>query len=535
MSTPVGGRAGCDRAFGLVVPLYQEEERFPEFGKHLLDYVADLPEGSEIIFVDDGSTDGTSALVEELLADAPHRPARLLRRPHRGKGAAVAAGLAATEAPWAGFCDLDLSTPLEDFDRVRAAAVRAPVLAVGSRDLATSRVVRNEGRVRETLGRTYNRLLQATIAPGIVDTQCGAKAASRRIWRTVLPHCGEEGFAWDAEIIAVATALGIGVQEVPIEWRHDDRSKVHVLRDGASMVWATTRIWRTARRVAAETAGARSVVPATSAPASTHGAEASVVLDDATRPSTEVFDEANAELLVGADRQHWWFRSKAAFVATVLRRAEVGRDPSSGWLLDVGAGTGGVTAMLGWRDDRVAVAEGSRTLVSHAHREHGLGAVQALVHRLPVAEGSIDVVCLLDVIEHLTDPVAALQEAARALAPGGHVVVNVPAHQWLWSAADESLGHVRRYDRRLLRAQLTAAGLEPVLDTHVFSWLVAPVWATRRLSRGGEAELGLDRTSLLVDRAAMVLTALERELIGRVRLPVGTSLLCVARRPEPTG
>jgi SAM-dependent methyltransferase len=510
VSTPLGGRARDDRAFGLVVPLYEEEERFPEFGKHLLDYVADLPEGSEIVFVDDGSRDGTASLVEEL----------------------VAAGLAATEAPWAGFCDLDLSTPLEDFDRVRVAALRAPVLAVGSRDLATSRVVRNEGRVRETLGRTYNRLLQATIAPGIVDTQCGAKAASRRIWNAVLPHCGEEGFAWDAEVIAVATALGIGVQEVPIEWRHDDRSKVHVLRDGASMVWATTRIWRTARRVAAESTAAPRAA-SSAGPVVAPGAVGPV--GDAGRPSTEVFDEANAELLVGADRQHWWFRSKAAFVATALRRAEVGRDASAGWLLDVGAGTGGVTAMLGWRDDRVAVAEGSRTLVSHAHREHGLGAVQALVHRLPVADGSVDVVCLLDVIEHLTDPVAALEEAARALSPGGHVVVNVPAHQWLWSAADESLGHVRRYDRRLLRAQLTAAGLEPVFDTHVFSWLVAPVWPTRRLSRGDGAELGLDRTSLLVDRAAMVLTALERELIGRVRLPLGTSLLCVARRRGSAG
>jgi hypothetical protein len=116
------------------------------------------------------------------------------------------------------------------------------------------------------------------------------------------------------------------------------------------------------------------------------------------------------------------------------------------------------------------------------------------------------------------------------LAPGGRLVINVPAHQWLWSAADESLGHVRRYNRKLLRGQLAAVGFRPVVMTHVFSWLTLPVWLKRRVKGGGEAELGLDQTSFLVDRAAMVLTRFERATIGRFSNPVGTSLLCVAVR-----
>ncbi len=66
--------------------------------------------------------------------------------------------------------------------------------------------------------------------------------------------------------------------------------------------------------------------------------------------------------------------------------------------------------------------------------------------------------------------------------------------------------------------------------THVFSWLVLPVWLTRRVASDGTAELGLERTSSLIDLAAMVLTRLERSLLGRLSLPLGTSVLCVARR-----
>ncbi|HUF32498.1 MAG TPA: glycosyltransferase [Acidimicrobiales bacterium] len=495
----------------LVVPVFDEDERLAEYGETLVAFIACQPAGSELVFVDDGSSDGTAAAVEALIAASPGLPVRLLRRQHQGKGGAVAAGLASTTASYAAFCDLDLSTPLEQLERIIAAATRAPVLAVGSRDLSGSRVTRPEGRVREALGRTYNRLLQATITPGIVDTQCGAKAASAAVWRAVLPHCRERGFAWDAEAIAVAGALGIGVQEVPVEWRHDERSKVNVVRDGTAMVWATARIWRRARHVRAGQLPSRTPVAAAS-PGTT---------------GAGVFDGDNAALLMATDRDHWWFRSKAAFVATALRRATAS-ESTDGWLVDAGAGAGGVTAMLGWAPDRVVVAEGSHRLVAQAHRHHGLPAVQAGVDHLPLATGTAEVVCLLDVIEHLAGSVPALVEARRVLADGGHLVVNVPAHRWLWSAADEALGHVRRYNRRTLRAELVAAGFEPLLMTHVFSWLVGPVWLKRRLASGGDAELGLDQTSFLIDRAAMVLTLLERLLIGRVPLPFGTSLLCVA-------
>jgi SAM-dependent methyltransferase len=512
--------SGESPRLGLVVPVFDEAARLADYGKVLVDYVAERPGGGEVLFVDDGSGDGTPDLIAAMLAELPGAPARLLRRPHAGKGAAVAAGLGALDAPLLGFCDLDLSTPLEDLERIGRVAVRTGGLAVGSRDLATSMVARPESPWREALGRAYNRLLQATVTPGVVDTQCGAKVADREVWDALLPWCRERGLAWDAEVIAVALARDVPVTEVPVTWRHDDRSKVRLGRDGAAMVAATSRIWRSARRAALDGAGDRSRVPPASAPADT---------------AQEVFDHDNATALAGADRTHWWFRSKAAVVATALRRTRPAA-AAPGWLVDLGGGAGGVTSMLGWPLDRAAVLEGSPVLAGEARRR-GLTAVRASVHRVPLAPGAAEVVCLLDVIEHLHEPVGALREAGRVLAPGGLLVVTVPAHRWLWSAADVELGHVRRYTRRLLREHLAAAGFEPVVLTHVFSWLVPPVWATRTRARD-RAELGLDRTSAAIDRAAMALTWGERALVGRMPVPFGTSVLCVARRaavhPAPT-
>jgi dolichyl-phosphate beta-glucosyltransferase len=231
----------------LVVPVYNEAARLADYLGDLVAFVRRQPPGSHLCFVDDGSVDGTVEQLERGLRDTPRELVSYVRRPHLGKGAALQAGLLASQAEVAAFCDVDLSTDLADLEGIMATAAAADVLAIGSRALRDSEISEHESRVREWLGRTYNMVLRSLLTPGVADTQCGAKAARSSIWRSLLPHCRQQGFAWDAELVAVALATGVEVREMPVRWRHDHRTKVRLLRDGLAMVRETPQIMRSAR------------------------------------------------------------------------------------------------------------------------------------------------------------------------------------------------------------------------------------------------------------------------------------------------
>jgi dolichyl-phosphate beta-glucosyltransferase len=489
-------------SFSLVVPVYNEEDRFAERATELADFIGGFPIGSELLVVDDGSTDHTANVVEAFLADEPDLRAKLLRRPHEGKGSAVRAGLEIATAEYAGFCDVDLSTPLDQLELILEVACAGSVLAIGSRQVAASRLLKRQSRVREWLGVSYNRLVQLTLAAGIADTQCGAKVAATALWERILPWSRERHLAWDVEIIAIARRLGIEAREVAVNWINDERSRVRLGRDGVAMVAAIPRIRRTV---------------------------SAIRLDQATQRREGVFDDQRAAELTESDTRHWWFRSKSAFVAAAIRH-HIPKDYRDGYLADVGAGAGGVTALLGWAPRRLIAIDGAETLAQSAVKRHALLAAVGLGERLPLREKSVSIVTLLDVIEHLPEQERTLGEASRVLRPDGYLVVTVPAHRWLWSDADELLGHVRRYTRPLLRAHLAAAGFRPVYMTHVFGWLVAPMWLRRRLTSSREAQLGLDLRSPLLDGLAMALTRLEFAITRVLPLPLGTSIICVAAK-----
>lgn len=489
----------------LVVPVFNEAGRIGLAVQPLLVFAAGRGSASEIIFVDDGSTDETPELLDAI--DPGMVKVRVLRRAHEGKGAAVQAGILAAGRALVAFCDVDLATPLDELARIVAVAEQG-VLAVGSRGLPTSQLGRREHWLRELLGKAFNRAAQLLVTPGIADTQCGAKAAPRSLWRDILAGVSEPGFAWDVDVIAQALARGLPVVEVPIAWNHQPGSGLRVSRDGLHMLAALPGIRRRAVRADRRHTGGVAPVPT------------------GTRSHGGVFDDENAAALAAADSQHWWFRSRAAYVNWALGRF-ARRD---GWLIDLGAGAGGVTARLAWDRRRVVAVEGNAELAARARAVHRILTVRGDVADPPLRPESIGVVCLLDVIEHATEPVALLAAAGSLLAEGGVCVVMVPGHQRLWSRADEVLGHQRRYSRSALRAEIEAAGMYVEYAGHVFSWLVPPVWFRRRIARRDSPELGLEEQGEWTSRAALVLTASERALLRFASLPVGTSVLAVGRR-----
>jgi dolichyl-phosphate beta-glucosyltransferase len=233
----------------MVVPVYNESHRFVRFAPPLVEFTLDQPAGSQLLFVDDGSTDNTPDLIDELRSSsaAVNRRVRMLRCPHRGKGGAVRAGLQAATTPIAGFCDLDLSTSLPDFEQLIDRASSTGALVIASRHVAAARVTRDQGHLRQVLGRAFNAAARLTLVPGVADTQCGAKVARAELWRIMLQYCVEEGFAWDVELLAVAMRIGVPVQEVGVTWCHERGSTVRVARDGTEMLRALLRIRRRLR------------------------------------------------------------------------------------------------------------------------------------------------------------------------------------------------------------------------------------------------------------------------------------------------
>jgi SAM-dependent methyltransferase len=231
-----------------------------------------------------------------------------------------------------------------------------------------------------------------------------------------------------------------------------------------------------------------------------------------------------------AEDQHWWYRGRRTVLDVVIDKLGL---PASARILDAGCGSGRNMVELAHRGPVTGI-ELSETSVALA-RERGAGEVVAgSVLEMPFAEDSFDLAVSLDVIEHLDDDLGALRELRRTVAPGGALLVTVPAYQWLWSGHDEINHHHRRYTRRSLQRVAEQAGWKQVRTTYFNSLLLPVAIALRVLDRINtkttESSLDLwvppEPLNWLLERPL----ALEAALIkGGGRIPAGLSLLAVFR------
>ncbi len=198
---------------------------------------------SEIIVVDDGSTDRTSAVAAEVLGGRTGD--RILRREkNRGKGFSVREGILAASGRLILFSDADLSTPITEFEKLLAGLQAGHDVVIGSRALPDSDVRLRQNRLREGMGKIYNILVRRLVIKGIRDTQCGFKLFRRNAALDIFSRVRTEGFGFDVEALFLARILGYSIGQVPVIWINSPQSKVRILGSSLGMIRDLFRIRR---------------------------------------------------------------------------------------------------------------------------------------------------------------------------------------------------------------------------------------------------------------------------------------------------
>jgi dolichyl-phosphate beta-glucosyltransferase len=227
--------------FSIVVPAYNEAKRLPGTLPRMIEYARRLGESVEIIVVDDRSTDGTGGIVAEI-GKACGFVTVLRVDDESGKGGAVRRGMLAARLDHVLFTDADLSTPIEEAGKLRAALASGADVAIGSRRVTGSDVQIHQPWLRELAGRTFSGAVSLLLLPGIRDSQCGFKAFRRPAARALFSRQRLDGFGFDAEVLWLARQLGYRIAEIPIVWRDDRRSNVRLLHDSWGMLLDLGRV-----------------------------------------------------------------------------------------------------------------------------------------------------------------------------------------------------------------------------------------------------------------------------------------------------
>lgn len=209
----------------LVIPAYNEEKRLPVSLARIADWLGSRTPAisAEVLVVDDGSSDRTAAVAEKT-AGGLGLAFRVIRLPeNRGKGAAVRAGALEAKGAHVLVTDADLSTPIEEVDKLLAAG--APV-AIGSRGVDATLVKQRQSLFRVASGRLFNLLVRVLAVSGIRDTQCGFKLFRADAAREVFSRAVVDRFAFDVEALLLARRLGFAIKEVPVLWFNSPDTRV---------------------------------------------------------------------------------------------------------------------------------------------------------------------------------------------------------------------------------------------------------------------------------------------------------------------
>lgn len=217
----------------VVIPAYNEEQRLARCIAEVGPYLDAFAGTVEVLVVENGSTDRTPRLADELAAKDPR--VRAMHLPERGKGLASRQGVLASVGRIVVLCDVDFSMPVEQATRLIRSIADGADIAIASREAPGSQRI-GEPLHRHLIGRVFNWLVQRLALPGLNDSQCGFKAFRRPVARDLFEKQTVNGWAFDIEVLYIARRRGYTIREVPITWRYAASSRVVLVRDTIGML-----------------------------------------------------------------------------------------------------------------------------------------------------------------------------------------------------------------------------------------------------------------------------------------------------------
>jgi len=222
----------------LVIPAYNEESRISATLESVLQYLDAQTYASEVLVVNDGSTDGTRTAAREFLEHAPTLVRYFECGQNHGKGHAVRLGMwNHATGRYRVFFDADGSTPIGEVEKLWPCFEAGADIVIGSRSIAGAQVEIRQARLLEYMGKMFNVLLRLTRLTQFRDTQCGFKGFTAHACEVVFPRQTIMRYSFDAELLYIAQCHKLRIAEVPVRWLNSPLSRVHPLTDATRMFW----------------------------------------------------------------------------------------------------------------------------------------------------------------------------------------------------------------------------------------------------------------------------------------------------------
>ncbi|NQS99802.1 MAG: glycosyltransferase [Candidatus Omnitrophica bacterium] len=484
----------------IVIPAFNEAKRLPAFLERVITYCNNTPGKYEIIVVDDGSSDQTGEVAGSFKGQSTNLS--VIRLPkNRGKGYAIKQGFFKSKGRICTFLDADGSTEPDEIQKNIHY-----ILEDGYDIFAGSREVESEGQIikgklhRRLIGRIFNFLTKACLSQDIKDNLCGFKIFKKEVIRPLFSRAFIEEFGFDMEIIYLAQQMGYRVKEGGVSWHHVDGSKVNLFTDSVRVFLniLQIKIWHRA-----------------------------AIVSSTGEMSVDEYD-----YMYQLEDAHWWFLSHRNLAMRLTKSLNIA-NPN---ILDLGTGTGANLVSF----SKLGQTHGidiSEQAVAYCRRRGLNNVTRSAVDQITFQDKSFDIITCLDVLEHLADPQETLREMKRVLKNQGKIIITVPALMMLWSQHDEALGHLRRYQKKTLLADLQEAGLRTERMGYFFFSSFLPLVVMRMFKNlfVSRKKLQSDMTSLppkFINESLKLLFKLELKIAGKAGLPFGSTLYAVVSKNE---